>query len=175
MKLNRSLHIWPTNLSGYLDGEISPVKSRRIERHLAKCQACTATLDGLRRVQVALYAMKASRTSWNAPLPSWAAIEVELHSRPMPAPFFVRYGLQMAGAAGSALLLAFALYYYLPRSAPPADMAVARFEPSDLYQYVGDRLFAPEKVLLGDTVAIRPELEEAVFPEKVYFHDRNFS
>jgi hypothetical protein len=52
---------------------------------------------------------------------------------------------------------------------------VARFEPSDLYQYVGDRLFAPEKVLLGDAVAIRPELEEAVFPEKVYFHAPNFS
>ncbi|MGH7843675.1 MAG: hypothetical protein ACREQW_00685 [Candidatus Binatia bacterium] len=126
-------------------------------------------------MQVALCAMKASRVSWNAPLPSWAALEVELGSRPAPAPLFVRYGLQMAGAAGSALLLAFVLYYYLPRSAPPAEMAAARFESSDLYQYVGDRLFAPERVLLGDTVAIRPELEEAVFPEKVYFHHRNLS
>jgi hypothetical protein len=126
-------------------------------------------------MQVALYAVKTSRVTWNVPLPPWSTIETAIVSRPLPAPFFVRYGMRMAGAACSVLLLASALYYYLPRPAPPVDSAVARFEPSDLYQYVGDRLFAPEKVLLGDAVAIRPELEEAVFPEKVYFHAPNFS
>ena len=41
---------WTGRLSEYLDGEITPDERDAIERHLAGCHACAATLEELRRV-----------------------------------------------------------------------------------------------------------------------------
>jgi hypothetical protein len=172
MIFNKYVHIWHSNLSAYLDAQVSVAKGRRIEAHLAGCQVCTARLADLRDVQTALRELEPDAL-WDAALPPWSAIEKDLGSAPISAPFLIRYGPRLAGAGCSALLLILALYYYLPTSTPHRELAPLRTESSDLYQYIGDRLFAPEKVLLGDAVAIRPELEEAVLPENVYFHARS--
>ena len=41
---------WTGRLSEYLDGELTPDERDAIERHLAGCDACAATLEELRRV-----------------------------------------------------------------------------------------------------------------------------
>jgi hypothetical protein len=172
MIFNKYLHIRAPKLSAYLDAQISTTQSRRIEAHLATCRFCTARLDDLRAIQSSLQTIK-TRVLWDTPLPPWSLIERELVSTRVRASFFARYGFHVAGAGGAALLLILAVYHYLPISTPPGEPSAITSESSDLYQYVGDRLFAPEKVLLGDAVAIRPELEEAVLPQNVYFHDRS--
>ena len=81
----------------------------------------------------------------------------------------------MAGAACAVVLLALALVLYYPNSQPARDVDVtaSRPESSDLYQFVGDRLFTPEKVLMGESLVIGPEVEEAIVPQRSYFHARS--
>jgi hypothetical protein len=43
-------HPWSDRLSDYLDGELSDAERRALERHLAACPGCTATLADLTRV-----------------------------------------------------------------------------------------------------------------------------
>src|SRR5882762_7153471 len=41
---------WTDRLSEYLDGELAPAESRRLEAHLLDCTECALALDGLRRI-----------------------------------------------------------------------------------------------------------------------------
>lgn len=41
---------WAHKLSEYVDGELSVAEREMLEAHLAECDECAATLDGLRRV-----------------------------------------------------------------------------------------------------------------------------
>ena len=79
----------------------------------------------------------------------------------------------MTGAACAVVLLALALVLYYPNSQPARDVTASLPESSDLYQFVGDRLFTPEKVLMGESLVIGPEVEEAIVPQRSYFHARN--
>ncbi|HWP57851.1 MAG TPA: zf-HC2 domain-containing protein [Candidatus Acidoferrales bacterium] len=174
MKPNLSFHISHGKLSAYLDEELSAKKRSRVESHLGRCPQCRARLRALGELRQAFYSLRARLKSSEAPLPPWSGIEAEIRCSTGASPLFPRW-LKVASGVSSAAVVAGALYYYFKPVPPVTELAVVSREPAELYQYVGDRLFAPEKLLVGDAVAIRPELEEAVFPREVYFHDRSWS
>jgi hypothetical protein len=120
-----------------------------------------------------LHALCLKNETDELPLPPWSAIEARLGEHSLPIPFFFRHWLPVAGAACAVLLLALALVLHSPSSQPARDVAASRPESSDLYQFVGDRLFTPEKVLLGESLVINPEVEEAIVPQRSYFHERS--
>ena len=165
------LHHWNGPfLTEYLDHRVAPRESRQLERHLAQCGLCARNLAQLRAAREALHALRLNETD-ELPLPPWSAIEARLGERSVPMPFFLRYWLPMAGAACAVVVLALVLYS--PGSQPARDLAASRPESSDLYQFVGDRLFTPEKVLMGESLVINPEVEEAILPQRTYFHERS--
>jgi anti-sigma factor RsiW len=43
---------WTARLSDYVDDELAPAEREALERHLAECTACEATVAGLRRVKL---------------------------------------------------------------------------------------------------------------------------
>ena len=157
-------------LTEYLDHRISPRESRRLEEHLVRCSLCARSLAQLRAAREALGALREETDG--PPLPPWSTIEARLGERALPARSFFRHWMPMAGAACAVVLLALALVLYYPNS-PALDVAASRPESSDLYQFVGDRLFTPEKVLVGESLVIGPEVEEANVPQRSYFHVRN--
>src|SRR5262247_870146 len=158
-------------LTEYLDHRMSPRESRRLEEHLARCGSCARSLAQLSAGREALGALREETDG--APLPPWSAIEARLGEGALPAPFFFRHWLPMAGAACAVVLLALALVLYYPNSQPALNATASRPESSDLYQFVGDRLFTPEKVLMGESLVIGPEVEEEIVPQRSYFHARS--
>jgi anti-sigma factor (TIGR02949 family) len=44
-------HVWE-HISSYIDGEIEPELRQEINRHLAHCSICSATLDSTRNIVV---------------------------------------------------------------------------------------------------------------------------
>ena len=44
-------------LSAYLDGQLAPARAARLEAHVASCEACSGTLDGMRQVRTMLRAL----------------------------------------------------------------------------------------------------------------------
>ncbi len=45
---------WSTALQACLDGEAGPSPTERVESHLDECEDCTAEMQALRRMKVAL-------------------------------------------------------------------------------------------------------------------------
>ena len=158
-------------LTEYLDRRISVRESRRLEEHLARCGSCARSLAQLSAAREALGALREETDG--PPLPPWSTIEARLGERAVPAPFFFRHWMPMAGAACAVVLLALALALYYPNSQPAGDVTASLPESSDLYQFVGDRLFTPEKVLMGESLMMGPEVEEAIVPQRSHFHARN--
>jgi anti-sigma factor RsiW len=168
------LHHWNGPLlTEYLDHRVAPRESRQLERHLAQCGLCARNLAQLAAAREALHALRLENENDEPPLPPWSAIEARLGERSLPIPFFLRHWLPMAGAACAVVVLALALVLYSPGSQPARDLAASRPESSDLYQFVGDRLFTPEKVLMGESLVIGPEVEEEIVPPRSYFHARS--
>ena len=174
MKPQVLLHCWRGRLlTELLDQRLSPLENRRLEEHVARCSSCARNLAELRAVRDALHALRLKNEFDETPLLPWSAIEARLGEQPVPIPFLLRHRLPLAGAVCAVVLLALALVFYYSRSQPSLELAQSSPESSDLYQFVGDRLFTPEKVLMGESVVIGPEVEEAIFPERSYFHERS--
>jgi len=54
-------HRWaPRHMSAYLDGELAAGARLRLERHVVECEACRATLAGLRAMLAALRRLPSS-------------------------------------------------------------------------------------------------------------------
>ncbi len=51
MKSMQCKHIWE-QVSGYIDGTVSPELRQEIERHLAHCRSCSAVMDSTRNILV---------------------------------------------------------------------------------------------------------------------------
>jgi anti-sigma factor RsiW len=112
-------------LQEYLDGQLSPSRTRAVAAHLAACAACRARLASLRRVDEAL----ATRPLLEEPADFTARVMAQVQAataRPAPAPlpaFRLRWedavaSLAFAGGM-AALLLAFSLL-------PPQHVSAAR-------------------------------------------------
>jgi hypothetical protein len=107
-------------------------------------------------------------------LPHWSTIEGGMTAPSPTVPVLVRYRLPLAGTACVVFLLALALiFFYEPAREGPPEVASRRPEPVELYHFVGDRLFTPERLLIGDAVMIGPEVEISLLPERLAVHERN--
>jgi hypothetical protein len=85
-------------LSAYLDGRLSPRRSRRLEEHLQSCAACQRKLDGLRTLVDALHGLP------EVPAPRSFALSPE-QAAPAPLPLRRLYpALRNAAAAAMVLL-----------------------------------------------------------------------
>ena len=51
MRSMQCKHVWE-QVSGYIDGTVSPELRQEIERHLAHCRHCSAVLDSTRNLLV---------------------------------------------------------------------------------------------------------------------------
>jgi anti-sigma factor RsiW len=159
-------------LTEYLDSRLPAPERRRVERHILTCESCARRLAELRSVQHALHALRANEELEPA-LPRWSTIEAGMTAPSPTVPVLARYRLPLAGAACVVLLLALALIFYEPAPEGPPEVASRRPEPAELYHFVGDRLFTPERLLIGDSVMIGPEVEISLFPERLAVHERN--
>lgn len=80
-------HPWTDRLSEYLDGELSDAERTALERHLAACPVCTATLADLTRVVMrarALVPAKPPRDLWNGIAARIGARTADEVSPPLP-------------------------------------------------------------------------------------------
>jgi hypothetical protein len=98
---------WTGQLSDYLDDELAPDERRRLESHLAGCEACTTTLDELTRVVARARAL--------APRPPqadlWTGIAARIDARSgagtrLDARGWRRVSFTMPQLAAASLLLA---------------------------------------------------------------------
>jgi len=104
-KLTRSEHRWiKENLSAYIDGELSPAETARVERHLEQCEQCRRELDSLTQTVHLLNRLPALRAPRSFLLPA----EAEESRRRFKARTRVYYALQGATVL-AALLLVFAV------------------------------------------------------------------
>jgi hypothetical protein len=115
---------WTDQLSGYLDGELTPAAQAALESHLQGCDVCCGVLEELR-------AVVAAAPGYTGAPPGdavWQGIAAEIHARrvvPFPVPPVRQYSLgQMVAAAAVVALLAGAGTWLAVRSdAAPAAVA----------------------------------------------------
>jgi anti-sigma factor RsiW len=102
---------WTARLSEYLDGELGDAEREALERHLAGCAECAATLDDLRAVVVRATDHAPAGDLW----PGVAARIAPAPARPVPVDLAERrrwrdrrisFSLPQLAAAGVALVLA---------------------------------------------------------------------
>ena len=100
--------LWIDRLSDYLDGELEPPERAELERHLASCGACTATLAELREVVARAATLPARPPASDL----WAGIEPRLDPvKSVVTPFpprvtrRVSFTLPQLVAAGLALMV----------------------------------------------------------------------
>lgn len=100
--------LWTDRLSDYLDGELEPAERAELERHLASCGACTATLAELREVVARAASLPARPPASDL----WAGIEPRLDPvKGVVTPFpprvtrRVSFTLPQLVAAGLALMV----------------------------------------------------------------------
>ena len=99
---------WTDRLSEYLDGELEAADRAALERHLASCAACAATLDELREVVARAASLPARPPASDL----WTGIEPRLDRvQPVVTPFpprvtrRVSFTLPQLVAAGLALMV----------------------------------------------------------------------
>jgi anti-sigma factor RsiW len=73
-------HPWTDRLSEYLDGELSETECAALERHLAACPTCTATLAELTRVVMRARALAGQQPARDL----WDGIAAQIAARPVP-------------------------------------------------------------------------------------------
>jgi anti-sigma factor RsiW len=91
-------------LSALADGELDAARARALEAHLAACEACTARLEELKRVQSMLAAMPQA----DAPR-SFRLRRADVEAPARPAPVFMPGLLRALPAASGVAALAFVL------------------------------------------------------------------
>jgi anti-sigma factor RsiW len=84
-------------LDAFLDGELDIVRAREMERHLAKCAACSGSYDGLESLRAAL---RIAPLRHSPPSKLEARVRASLHSEVRPNRWFARAALASAVAAG---------------------------------------------------------------------------
>jgi hypothetical protein len=98
--------IGESDLSGYLDGELPPARSRRVEEHLRDCPACRSHLEELRALKQTLGSLPEAAPPRSFVLtPEQARQPVRLR----PAYAAVRIYPALRNAAAAAAVLFFAL------------------------------------------------------------------
>jgi anti-sigma factor RsiW len=110
---------WSDKLSEYLDGDLDPAERAALERHLAACPGCTATLADLRRVVLRARTLPAPSPAADL----WPAIARHIGGTTAPAANRTRrrftFSLpQLAAAAIAAALASGAGSWWLASRAP---------------------------------------------------------
>lgn len=97
---------WTDLLSAYLDGELDPVSSRRLEQHLGQCADCRAVLEDLRRIVAAAPLYRGTPPADAV----WTGIRTAIEGRPVVsldrARQARRYPLRQLIAAGLVMAVA---------------------------------------------------------------------
>jgi len=100
-----------TNLSAYLDGQLDDDESRAVETHLAQCEECTAELDELWEVNMALGELEMEeppRRLWNMVLARLGLPSGRTANARTTLRFVVAHPLRLAGAVAVVLFIAVA-------------------------------------------------------------------
>ena len=118
-------HVDVDTLSAYLDHQIAPAESARVEGHLADCIACRDELDGLRRTVTLLQALP------RVPVPrAFTLSEAQVGiRRPEPRPAWVGWTRGLAAVTAIALVAVVAVSLLNRPSWQPAA-TVARIAPA---------------------------------------------
>jgi anti-sigma factor RsiW len=163
-KWRKPEHQWvEESLSAYMDGELSPAETARVENHLRECEACTENLTTLRQTVALLQELPAK------PAPrSFAVRPASVKARRAAVPSAWGYGLLKGATALAALLLVvliggdLALRFVgapmasLAPAAPAAEVAmVPSYEPEMAPVPVEE-----EEAVLGHTKATEPSSVE---------------
>jgi anti-sigma factor RsiW len=124
---------WTDQLSGYLDGELSPAARASLEAHLAGCGSCRAVLQDLRAITVAAPAYQGSdpeRDLWPGIRQAIdAGREIKLEQR-RPTPVSRMFSLQqlIAASVAFAMITGGVVYLTVGRQ-PPVPAPVVIEEP----------------------------------------------
>lgn len=106
------LFCWPTRrrLDAYRDGELDGATRSGVERHLARCRACSAEAASLTRLHAALAAPGAEAGS-DPPEAVWDAFwpQVRMRMAAAPAPEVSRWGAWTMAPGGPRFVLGSAL------------------------------------------------------------------
>lgn len=99
---------WPcfnsTQLSAYIDGELSPAARQKIEAHLEDCAACAALLQDLRALQADFRVLEHASVGFDlAPAIQGRLAGAEAQGRPAGRRFWP-YAVPLSLAAGIATL-----------------------------------------------------------------------
>jgi anti-sigma factor RsiW len=107
-------------LDAYLDGELDLVRALDIERHLADCPGCSATLAGLQSLQAAL---RTAPLRYQLPPRLVRRVRSALRRQ---SPSWQRLSTLVAGTAAAAMLLATGWLWMRPANEPlVAEVAAA--------------------------------------------------
>lgn len=109
-------------LSEYLDGDLEPAESSDVERHVALCADCRATLAGLRALAESLPALRDREPRRDL----WPGIAGEIGAAPSARRPWVRHALR-AAAASLLAVASFAAGRFFPAAAQDVPSPPARF------------------------------------------------
>ncbi|MCH9651239.1 MAG: zf-HC2 domain-containing protein [Deltaproteobacteria bacterium] len=96
---------WETQLSPWLDGELSPQEAGRLKQHLRDCDACTEQLERLKRASRAFRSLgpEAPSTGFEARL--WQRLDEEGLPKSYPVGASRRFWFPLAGLVAASLVL----------------------------------------------------------------------
>src|SRR5262249_31522437 len=149
--------VWTHRLSEYLDGALSEREAHRLEAHLAACEECRSTLDGLRSV------VAEARTLANQPPAAdlWPGIAANLEiraprTRALPAwrglgSWRFSLSVPQAVAAGLVLALLSGGTVWMLESRAPRVNGVPRLATRTLARATP----APEQVAVREPAPVR--------------------
>src|SRR3954462_14018956 len=123
---------FPSQLSEYLDDELSPAERESVDAHLGQCEACRRTLEELRGIVAEAGSLKDSTPAANL----WPGIESRITAAPEPSrvsPFRralaarLSFTIPQVAAAGLTLMLLSGGLVWMARSGDPrADVPAVR-------------------------------------------------
>jgi hypothetical protein len=160
-------HITTEILSAYIDGEVTGEESADVERHVARCQQCSAELASLRWTVELLHEVPA------LPVPrSFVVRAVDVAPEPGPRrltiPGWLVNGLQWATVATATVaLLVFAFDFLTPGKSPSMAMKALEapqpeFESAPMAEEMAEES-APERVepagRMVETPAVQGEVQ----------------
>lgn len=163
------------HLEAFWDDEVSPEERRRIQAHLAECDACRQGLQQLQSLAGALKAYRTPMSGWSSDAEFWQGLSTQLRPRAIltqespaaqPSAFLAPVSLMVSSIALRGLaalaLVAYALYQWqlLPASLSAALAAATRL-------VVGPLVWETSKVLYTNLVTALPPF--FIVPGQVWY------